>query len=105
MPAPRAADGAGKGAACAGVPPSRSRLLLRPAGSLEDRIAAGEFTDAGSTKERLTRPLRRILAKDPIGPGAWVVCSCMVQASVARYQQGAAPLPAACSAPMCSALL
>ncbi|KAL4447666.1 hypothetical protein ABPG75_004885 [Micractinium tetrahymenae] len=37
--------------------------------SLEERIASGEFTDAGSTKERLTRPLRRALAKDPVGPG------------------------------------
>jgi hypothetical protein len=33
------------------------------------RIASGEFTDAGSTKERLTRPLRNMLAKDRIGPG------------------------------------
>ncbi|KAI3429441.1 hypothetical protein D9Q98_005535 [Chlorella vulgaris] len=42
--------------------------------SLEERIASGEFTDAGSTKERLTRPLRRVLARDPVGPGralAW----------------------------------
>ena len=37
--------------------------------ALEARIASGEFTDAGSTKERLTRPLRRLLAKDPLGPG------------------------------------
>ena len=67
------AGGAGKGAACAGVRCSHPPPLLRRAGSLEERIAAGEFTDAGSTKERLTRPLRRILAKDPIGPGAWPV--------------------------------
>lgn len=39
-------------------------------GSLDERIASGEFTDAGSTKERLTRPIRRALAKDPVGPGA-----------------------------------
>lgn len=37
--------------------------------SLEDRIAAGEFSDVGSTKERLTRPIRRALAQDPIGIG------------------------------------
>jgi len=37
--------------------------------SLEDRIAAGEFSDVGSTKERLTRPLRRLLAQDPVGIG------------------------------------
>lgn len=47
--------------------------------SLEDRIASGEFTDAGSTKEKLTRPLRRILAKDPVGPGGSAgpaLCGC-----------------------------
>ena len=38
-------------------------------GDLGERILSGEFTDEGSTKERLTRPLRKILAKDPIGPG------------------------------------
>jgi hypothetical protein len=38
--------------------------------SLDDRIAAGEFSDVGSTKERMTRPLRRILAQDPVGIGA-----------------------------------
>jgi hypothetical protein len=37
--------------------------------SLDERIASGEFDDSGSTKERLTRPLRRALAKDPLGPG------------------------------------
>ncbi|KAL6779702.1 CYP97A5 [Auxenochlorella protothecoides x Auxenochlorella symbiontica] len=36
---------------------------------LDSRIASGEFSDTGSTKERLTRPLRKALAKDPIGPG------------------------------------
>lgn len=37
--------------------------------ALGDRILSGEFTDEGSTKERLTRPVRKFLAKDPIGPG------------------------------------
>ncbi|KAK9917377.1 hypothetical protein WJX75_003717 [Coccomyxa subellipsoidea] len=37
--------------------------------SLDERMASGEFTDRGSTKERLTRPVRKILAKDPVGPG------------------------------------
>lgn len=49
--------------------------------SLEDRIASGEFTDAGSTKERLTRPLRRLLAKDPLGPGARRGCGWSVGAA------------------------
>jgi hypothetical protein len=42
-------------------------------GSLDDRIASGEFTDAGSTKERMTRPLRKALASDPTGFGTWYV--------------------------------
>lgn len=37
--------------------------------NLEERIASGEFDDSGSTKEKLTRPVRKILAKDPLGPG------------------------------------
>jgi hypothetical protein len=37
--------------------------------SLDDRISSGEFTDAGSTKERASRPVRKFLAKDPVGPG------------------------------------
>ncbi len=28
-----------------------------------------QFTDQGSTKERITRPIRKALAKDPVGPG------------------------------------
>lgn len=38
-------------------------------GSLDVRIMSGEFTDGGSTKERITRPLRKVLAKDRGGPG------------------------------------
>ena len=37
--------------------------------NLEDRIASGEFDDSGSTKEQLLRPLRKLLAKDTLGPG------------------------------------
>jgi len=36
---------------------------------LEERIASGEFDDSGSTKEKITRPVRKLLAKDPLGPG------------------------------------
>ena len=39
-------------------------------GSLDVRIMRGEFTDDGSTKERITRPIRKVLAKDRAGPGA-----------------------------------
>lgn len=38
--------------------------------SLEERISSGEFgAIGGSKKERITRPVRQLLAKDPIGPG------------------------------------
>lgn len=37
--------------------------------SLDERISSGEFTDSGSTKERASRPVRKFLAKDPVGPG------------------------------------
>jgi hypothetical protein len=39
------------------------------ASALDDRISSGEFTDAGSTKERISRPVRKFLALDPLGPG------------------------------------
>eukprot|EP00879_Flechtneria_rotunda_P004614 GHRR01004870.1.p1 GENE.GHRR01004870.1~~GHRR01004870.1.p1 ORF type:complete len:511 (+),score=151.20 GHRR01004870.1:254-1786(+) len=42
------------------------------AGSLDERILSGEFTDSGSTKERLTRPIRKFLAKDPVGVGRFL---------------------------------
>ena len=39
--------------------------------ALQERINSGEYGSAqGSKKERITRPLRKALAKDPIGPGA-----------------------------------
>eukprot|EP00798_Chlamydomonas_sp_ICE-L_P019303 gene19303-25951_t len=37
--------------------------------ALEQRIKAGEFGDVGSTKEQLTRPIRKLLAADPTGLG------------------------------------
>lgn len=37
--------------------------------SLDERISSGEFTDSGSTKERASRPVRKFLALDPVGPG------------------------------------
>lgn len=40
--------------------------LPKPGQNLDARIESGEFTDAGSTKEKLTRPVRQILAKDPV---------------------------------------
>ncbi len=77
---------------------SDEKKLLKKGGSLDERIASGEFTDAGSTKERLTRPLRRALAKDPVGPGAplGLAALCMLlhllsaAAQCRRYDQAAA---------------
>lgn len=37
---------------------------------LDARIESGEFGDVGSTKEQLTRPIRKALANDPLGIGA-----------------------------------
>lgn len=36
---------------------------------INSRILSGEFTDSGSTKEKLTRPIRKALAQDPVGIG------------------------------------
>ncbi len=44
-------------------------VLDRKGGSLEDRILSGEFSHQGSTKEKVLRPVRQALAKDPLGPG------------------------------------
>ena len=44
-------------------------VLDRKGGSLEDRILSGEFSNQGSTKEKVLRPIRQALAKDPLGPG------------------------------------
>ena len=44
--------------------------LPQPPAGLDARILAGEFGDDGSTKERLSRPLRKLLARDRIGIGA-----------------------------------
>jgi|LauGreSBDMM110SN_4_FD.fasta_scaffold800974_1 hypothetical protein len=52
--------------------PSNSiRLAARDDDSLEARMARGEFgeVDGGSTKEQLTRPIRKLLANDPVGLG------------------------------------
>ena len=84
----------------------RSRQLMVPAAVPDDdskqpkqagpgeedinsRILSGEFTDSGSTKEKLTRPIRKALAQDPVGIGerlrppatlaahsCWLTCCC-----------------------------
>lgn len=51
-------------------------MSISPSGSnLDARISSGEFTDAGSTKEKLSRPVRQILAKDKLGPGVLAHCT------------------------------
>ena len=46
-------------------------VLDRKGGSLEDRISSGEFSrNQGSFKEKASRPVRQMLAKDPLGPGS-----------------------------------
>ena len=46
-------------------------VLDRKGGSLEDRISSGEFSrNQGSFKEKASRPVRQVLAKDPLGPGS-----------------------------------
>lgn len=41
---------------------------------INSRILSGEFTDSGSTKEKLTRPIRKALAQDPVGIGRCCCC-------------------------------
>ena len=62
---------AGTHTPAADAAPRRPHLVgaLAVDSSLDDRISSGEFTDAGSTKERATRPVRKLLAKDRGGPG------------------------------------
>ena len=60
--------------ASAPPPPSPRATLAgasdpEAASALDDRISSGEFTDAGSTKERMSRPVRKFFALDPVGPG------------------------------------
>eukprot|EP00951_Prasinocladus_malaysianus_P017924 scaffold142047_cov37-Prasinocladus_malaysianus.AAC.1 len=52
------------------LPPSTGKPG-RFGANLDERISSGEFTigGTGSKKERLTRPMRKLLATDPFGPG------------------------------------
>lgn len=58
---------------CALPEDSNTKQQQQAAGESEadinSRILSGEFTDAGSTKEKLTRPIRKALAQDPVGIG------------------------------------
>ena len=50
-------------------PPPRLIGAIAFDAALDDRISSGEFTDAGSTKERVTRPVRKFAAVDRLGLG------------------------------------
>jgi hypothetical protein len=55
---------------------SKKQQTQAAAGEEDDinsRILSGEFTDAGSTKEKLTRPIRKALAQDPVGIGECLI--------------------------------
>ncbi len=52
-----------------GVKPAAPSMGQAKSEDLDERIMSGEFTDQGSTKEKLTRPIRKALAKDPVGIG------------------------------------
>jgi hypothetical protein len=57
--------------AIAAIPDDDSTKQQQPesAEDINSRILSGEFTDSGSTKEKMTRPIRKALAQDPIGIG------------------------------------
>lgn len=55
------------------------------ASKLDERILSGEFTEEGSTRERLTRPIRKLLAKDPIGPGSVCILAATCLERFARH--------------------
>ena len=74
------ARAATNGSALLPDPPTRpgidvaQTLDVRLGSGLDERILSGEFGDEGSTKERLLRPLRKLLARDRIGPGDLLIC-------------------------------
>jgi hypothetical protein len=65
---------------------------------LDQRILGGEFTDAGSTKAKLTRPARKVLSKG-FGPGEQS-CSTGAHHLAVRYLSSACPPIAHCSVHM-----
>lgn len=66
----------------------------KKADDLSERILSGEFTDSGSTKEKLTRPVRKLLAQDPVGIGR-LMALVLARAGREWRAQAAARLPTA----------
>jgi hypothetical protein len=53
-----------------GAPNARAVADEGPESSdLDARIASGQYSIKGSKKERLSRPARKFLSRDPVGPG------------------------------------
>lgn len=71
-------NGTGNGQSVGLISSNNGVLLDRKGGSLEDRIASGEFSKNKFTREKALRPVRRALAKDPIGPGKLGECAASV---------------------------
>lgn len=64
-------NGASNGTRTGLISSNNGVVLDRKGGSLEDRISSGEFSrNQGSFKEKASRPVRQVLAKDPLGPGS-----------------------------------
>ena len=64
-------NGASNGTTKGLISSNNGVVLDRKGGSLEDRISSGEFSrNQGSFKEKASRPVRQVLAKDPLGPGS-----------------------------------
>ena len=63
-PAARGAAGASRQAA------ARASKGESSDSDLSSRIASGQYSVKGSKKERIVRPARKLLSKDPVGPGA-----------------------------------
>lgn len=75
-------NGVGNGVSKGLISSNNGVVLDRKGGSLEDRIASGEFGKSKLTKERALRPVRRALAKDPIGPGVNVLAQVLLQDNI-----------------------
>ena len=67
-------NGANNGTTKGLISSNNGVVLDRKGGSLEDRISSGEFSrNQGSFKEKASRPVRQVLAKDPLGPGSFAL--------------------------------
>ena len=82
VPSQSDSNGVGDGVSRGLISSNNGVVLDRKGGSLEDRIASGEFGKSKLTKERALRPVRRALAKDPIGPGVHVRAQVLLQDNI-----------------------